>query len=87
MKRLTITEYDGLHVYEWLRMYWRGNENRFGGCYECERLGRRLERLIGPPAVRRVARLVKDNPGTMPKRPAVARAKKKHAKQGEGPSR
>ena len=74
MKRISISEYDAEHVYEWLRMYWRGEKNRFGGCYECQRLGRRLERLIGPTAVRRIARLVKKYPGQTPARKKRRRA-------------
>ena len=43
--------------------------------------GRRLERLIGPAAVRRIVRLVKKNPGRTVTPAAV---KKKHAKQAKG---
>jgi hypothetical protein len=65
-KTITLTAYDALHVYDWLRWYWRDpiaglKPARFGGCYDCARIGRRLERLIGPAAVRRIARLVKNN--------------------------
>lgn len=63
MKRISLSQYDAEHVYEWLRMYWRGDERKFGRCFECARTGRRLERLIGPAAVRRIARLVQKNPG------------------------
>ena len=62
VKRFTLNEYNAEHVYEWLRMYWRGDEQRFGGCVECGQIGRRLERFIGPAAVRHVARLVKKYP-------------------------
>jgi hypothetical protein len=62
-KRITLSGYDAEHVYEWLRMYWRGAQQRFGGCYDCERIGRRLERLIGSHEVRRIAALVKKVPG------------------------
>jgi hypothetical protein len=63
MKRISLSAYDAEHVYEWLRMYWRGDAQRFGGCFECERTGRRLERLIGPAAVRRITRAVQVHPG------------------------
>lgn len=75
MKRLSLSPYDAEHVYEWLRMYWRDDQQKFGGCFECERTGRRLERLIGPAAVRRIARLVQQHQGR------TARTKKKHAKK------
>jgi hypothetical protein len=59
VKRISLSAYDAGQVYEWLRMSWRGDDQKFGGGYECERSGRRLERLIGPaagPADRRTAR-------------------------------
>lgn len=72
-KRISLSASDAEHVYEWVRMYWRGDAQKFGGCAECERTGRRLERLIGPAAVRYIARLVHKHPGT-------STAKKKQAK-------
>jgi hypothetical protein len=57
-KTITLTAYDAAHVYDWVRWYWRAEDERFGGCYECQQLGRRLERLIGPAAVRHISRLV-----------------------------
>jgi hypothetical protein len=78
--RISLSADDAEHVYEWLRMYWRGDAQKFGGCLECERTGRRLERLIGPAAVRQVARVVKLHPGRAP----LARTKKKHAKPTKG---
>lgn len=71
--RLSLSVTNAEHVYEWLRMYWRGDEKTFGGCVECELLGRRLERFIGPTAVRRTAQLVQKNPDSR----SVARTKKK----------
>lgn len=73
-KRLTLTERDAEHVYEWLIMYWSNypwepTGDRFGGCIECEIIGKRLEKFIGPQAVRRVARVVKQNPGDRGKLP------------------
>ena len=72
MKRLTLSDRDALHAYDWLRMYWRGDDQKFGGCFECEQIGRRLERFIGPAAVRRIARL------------SDVRTTKKHAKEKKG---
>lgn len=69
-RRISLSAYDAEHVYEWLRMYWCDDEQKFGGCIECERTGRRLERLIGPKAVRHVARM-------------VARTQKKHGKKAQ----
>jgi len=51
------------HVYEWLRMYWLHDEDKFGNCPECTQLGRRLERFIGPASVRFVERIIRKNPG------------------------
>ena len=61
-KRISFDPQDAAHLYEWLEMYWRGDK-RFGGCFTCEQLGRRLERFIGPTEVRRVRRLVAKYPG------------------------
>jgi hypothetical protein len=57
-KTITLTAYDAEHVYDWLRMYWCDEDQRFGGCPLCEQLGRRLERLVGPAWIRRVSRFV-----------------------------
>jgi hypothetical protein len=62
-KRISLSAYDAEHVYEWLRMYWRGDGQKFGACALCDRIGRRLERLIGPTSVRHVVRLVNKHPG------------------------
>ncbi len=61
-KRLTLNERDAAHVYEWLRMYWRGDGQQFGGCHECARLAARLERVIGASEIRRIARVVEKYP-------------------------
>lgn len=63
LARISLRVDDAEHVYEWLRMFWLGEAQKFGGCAWCERIGRRLERLIGPARVRRTARVVKKNPG------------------------
>jgi hypothetical protein len=60
-KRLSLNERDAAHVYEWLRMYWTGDE-KFGNCALCELIGRRLERFIGPRETRRIASVVKSHP-------------------------
>lgn len=52
-KTVTLNAQDAEHVYEWLRMYWKGSQT-FGGCHSCERIGKRLEALIGPVAIVRV---------------------------------
>lgn len=59
VRRFTLSEQNAEHVYDWLRMYWAGERERFGGCLECEEIGRRLERFIGATAVRRVGRGIK----------------------------
>jgi hypothetical protein len=62
VKRISFSVYEAEHVYEWLRMYCGGDQLPFGGCDECKRVGRRLKRLIGPAAVRRIVRLVQKHP-------------------------
>ena len=62
MKRISFSELDAEHIYEWLAMYWLG-ERKFGGCLQCEGLGRRLVTFIGPTAKRRIERAVKKYPG------------------------
>lgn len=61
MKRISLSERDATHVYEWLRMYWYPKTDS-GGCYQCEAIGQRLEKLIGPQAVRQVKRDVRKHP-------------------------
>jgi hypothetical protein len=88
VKRLSLSAYDAEHVYEWLRMYWRGDDQKFGGCYECERTGRRLERFIGPAAVRRVSRVVQRENDVLLPDPRLSEQselrKRKHAKEKKG---
>jgi len=33
---------------------------KFGGCYDCERIGKRLEKCIGEKSVRYVEKLIKE---------------------------
>lgn len=68
-RRLSLSERDAAHVYEWLLMYWQEERrnhvppmNRFGNCVQCELIGARLEKFIGKKEVRRTARLVKERP-------------------------
>jgi len=84
MKRISLSTYDAEHVYEWLRMYWRADEQTFGGCFECERTGRRLEWLIGPAAVRRIVRLVKKYSGRTVTPAAAKKTHATHAKHAKG---
>lgn len=60
-QRISFSDYDASHMYEWLCMYWWGMR-RFGGCYSCQQLAKRLEAFIGPSEVRRIKRVVKKNP-------------------------
>ena len=62
-KRISFSDRDASHLYEWLRMYWVGDARKFGGCHQCEQLGKRLERFIGPAASKRIARVVAKYPG------------------------
>jgi len=49
-RRISFNETNAEHIYEWLRVFWQEEERRFGGCIECEQIGQRLERFIGPSA-------------------------------------
>lgn len=64
-RRISFTERDAIHIYEWLIMYWHwvGELRTLGGCYTCQQLEKRLRRFIGIPAAKRVRRIVKRNPG------------------------
>jgi len=69
MKRISFDKYDAEHIYEWLRLYWANQEDdgykpctekRFGGCFQCQRIGKRLEKLLGDKTIiRYYDRLVK----------------------------
>lgn len=61
-RRIGFSQTDAEHIYEWLLMYWHGDDQPFGGCFQCENLGRRLKNFIGPVEARRVARVVKKYP-------------------------
>lgn len=63
MKRISLSDRDAAHAYEWLVMYWHDEgRGRFGGCPQCELLGRRLEKFIGESEARRIRRLVTQHP-------------------------
>jgi hypothetical protein len=51
MSRISFAEADAAHIYEWLVRYWEADP-KFGGCAQCEILGKRLEKFIGPRAAR-----------------------------------
>ena len=74
MKRISFSQYDATHIYEWLRFYWHEDflkhpefwnkeaikkMGKFGGCYECENIGNRLEKFIGEKEVKEVEKLLK----------------------------
>jgi hypothetical protein len=65
MPRISFSKQDAAHIYEWLVMYWAHAPvvdewpRVFGGCYTCQQLGKRLERLIGKAEVRRIKRVVR----------------------------
>jgi hypothetical protein len=65
-KRISFSDYDAAHIYEWLVMYWVDRTGEFppgfGGCFTCIKLGKRLEKLLGPREVARTKRLVRKYP-------------------------
>lgn len=67
-KRISFDTYDAVHIYEWVRFYWEADfkenpedrkQGKFGGCIECEIIGKRLEAFIGKKDVRFVDGLVR----------------------------
>jgi len=62
-RRISFSEVDAVHIYEWLAMYWTNHTASFGGCVSCQQLGERLEKFIGPKDARWVRRVVLKNPG------------------------
>jgi len=74
MKKISFSQYEATHIYEWLRFYWAEEYKddprfwnketikkmgKFGGCYECKKLGERLEKFIGEKEVKEVEKLLK----------------------------
>lgn len=72
-QRISFSDADAVHLYEWLVMYWHGDENAktFGGCGSCQHLGKRLEKFIGPKDAAMVRRAVRKNPSKRPDPPKV----------------
>ena len=67
-KRISFSQYDAGHIYEYLRFYWeddflRHPEDRkmgkFGGCGLCISIGERLEKFIGEEEVKFVEKLAR----------------------------
>jgi hypothetical protein len=57
-KRISFTDFEACHLYEWLTWYWRDEPHN---CALCHQLGARLERFIGQPEARRIRRSMKRN--------------------------
>ena len=51
MKRISFNEQHTEHIYEWLRMYWRGTPKKFGGCVEYRGRAHDPEDPKGPVAL------------------------------------
>ena len=62
VKRVSFSESDAAHLYEALRGYWWDDAQRFGGCPQCDQIGRRLERIIGRSVIRYTERVLKAHP-------------------------
>ena len=84
-KIITFGEYDAEHIYEWLRLYWADQEDdgykpctekRFGGCFQCQAIGKRLEKMLGDGVKRHMDYLVKKEQ----KKIAIERRLKKYIK-------
>lgn len=75
-KRITFTQADAAHLYEWGYAYWRVSADparhlRVGSgsppvdvakCLQCQEIGERLEQFIGPGEAARLRDLVRKNP-------------------------
>jgi hypothetical protein len=74
MNRLSFSKSDAIHLYEYLRFYWKTDYEsefwtpdimkecgKFGCCPQCENIGKRLENFIGKKEVRYVDKLIKEN--------------------------
>jgi len=75
MKRISFSKYDSEHLYDILRWSWIKEKQelekngftkkelkkmgKFGGCFECERMGKRLEKFIGKKEVKNIEKLLK----------------------------
>lgn len=73
-KRISFSKYNAEHLYEYLRFYWTTAYNdstetwtkkdikscgKFGCCVECEVIGKRLEKFIGPDSVKDIDSLIR----------------------------
>ena len=74
MKRISFSKSDAIHLYEYLRFYWKTDYEsefwtpdimkecgKFGCCPQCEQIGKRLENFIGKSEVNFVEKLLKGN--------------------------
>jgi len=74
MKRISFSQSDAIHLYEYLRFYWKTDYDadkecwneytikqcgKFGCCPQCEQIGKRLEKFIGKKEVNFVEKLLK----------------------------
>lgn len=67
-KRISFSKYNAEHLYDILRWSWVHDleemeekdrkilkkQGRFGGCFECEQMGKRLEKFVGKKWVNQV---------------------------------
>jgi len=67
-KRISFDEYDAVHIYEYLRFYWEEEFledpewkklGKFGGCPQCENIGKRLEKFIGEEEIKEVEKYLR----------------------------
>jgi len=54
-RRISFTEGEAAHIYDWLSRYWDGDP-KSSECPLCQQLCSRLERMIGPSEVRSINR-------------------------------
>jgi len=75
VKRISFSKQNAEHIYEYLRFYWATDYmddkklwdeslirqcGKFGCCPECEQIGERLEKFLGPDSVKFVDNLTKE---------------------------
>ena len=68
-KRISFNKDDAIHSYEHLLFYWedyfiKHPENRkemgkFGGCFQCTKIGERLEKFIGKEEIKQVEKYLR----------------------------
>ena len=69
-KRISFDETDAIHSYEHLLFYWedyflrhpedRKEMGKFGGCFQCTKIGERLEKFIGKREVKEMEKRLKE---------------------------